>query len=259
MNNPILQGEIQLGGKLSLTYQLMMIIKRNIVSENVKPGSQLPTEEELCKAYGISRSTVRNALSELEEEGLIDRVRGKGTFISQNKLRRKMEQVYSFTHEMTTLGLSPSSRLLEFETVESGDMAANFEIAPGDLLYHILRVRMANGEPLLLETTHVPVKCCEGLTREKLERGSLYDLLYQAGIRPFKAEETYESIVMEKNVCELLDCPPKTPGFYIERTTRSSDGKIYELTQSFMRGDRSKIVLTLQQDNYFFNRNIDGF
>ncbi len=257
MDNPILKGEIQLGGKLSLTYQLMMLIKRNIVSESVKPGSQLPTEEELCKTYNISRSTVRNALAELEEEGLIDRVRGRGTFISQNKLRRKMEQVYSFTHEMKTLGLSPSSKILEFETIESGDMAANFGILPNERLYHIMRVRMANNEPLLLETTHVPVKYCKGLNLEKLENASLYDLLYEAGIHPFRAEETYECIAMEKNVCELLDCHPKTPGFYIERTTRSSDDRVYELTQSFMRGDRSKIVLTLQQDSYSFNRNIE--
>lgn len=258
MDNPILGGEIQLGSKLSLTYQLMMIIKRNIVSNNLKPGSQLPTEEEFCNAYNISRSTVRNALSELEEEGLIDRVRGKGTFISTSKLRRKMEQVYSFTHEMMALGLAPSSKILEFEKIESGDMSRIFRISPHDLLYHIMRVRMANGEPLLLETTYVPIKYYGGLTREKLENNSLYDLLHDhGGVEPFNAEETYESIVLEKNVCDLLGCPDRTPGFFIERTTKRSGGDVYELTQSFMRGDRSKIVLTLQQGSYSFNRNIE--
>lgn len=257
MDNPILHGEIQLGSKMSLTYQLMMIIKRNIASENLKPGSQLPTEEELCTVYNISRSTVRNALAELEEEGLIDRVRGKGTFISQNKLRRKMEQVYSFTHEMINLGLSPTSKILEFEKVECGDMTGIFALSAEDFLHKIMRVRMANNEPLLLETTYIPMKYYGGLTREKLDNKSLYDLLsHEAGIYPNNAEETYESIAMEKNICELLDCQPRTPGFFIERFTRLPNGKVYELTQSFMRGDRSKIVLTLQQDSYSFNRNI---
>lgn len=258
MENPILHGEIQLGSKLPLTYQLMMIIKRNIVSNSLKPGSQLPTEEEFCKAYDISRSTVRNALSELEEEGLIDRVRGKGTFISKNKLRRKMEQVYSFTHEMVALGLKPSSRILEFEEVEAGDLSRIFRISPDDLIYHIMRVRQANAEPLLLETTYVPVKHYGGITREKLEGGSLYDLLQDhAGIQPYNAEETYESIVLDKKVCQLLGCPAKTPGFFIERATRLANGEVYEITQSFMRGDRSKIVLTLHQDSYSFNRDIE--
>ncbi len=257
MDNPLLHGEIQLGSKLSLSYQLMMIIKRNIASDSLKPGSKLPTEEEFCTAYDISRSTVRNALAELEDEGLIDRVRGKGTFISQNKLRRKMEQVYSFTHEMINLGLTPSSKILEFEKVESGDMAAIFNIPPSDSLYRIVRIRLANNEPMLLETTYIPVNFFPDLTKEKLENNSLYDLLaHDAGIYPNNAEETYECIAMDKGACELLDCTSKTPGFFIERKTRLGSGKIYELTQAFMRGDRSKIVLTLQQDSYSFNRNI---
>lgn len=259
MVNPILNGEIRMDSKMPLHYQLMMIIKRNIASHNIEAGDQIPTEEEISNAYGVSRSTVRNALAVLEDDGLINRVRGKGTFISKNKLRRKMEQVYNFSHEMKALGLTPSSRLLEFGTIDATeDLAQLFDIASGEKVYRLMRVRLANDEPLLLETSFLPVNIYPNLTEGKLKDSSLYELLRdEAKIEPFIAEERYESIIFEKKIADVLECQPNSSGFFIERETKMASGKVYELTQSFMRGDRSKIVITLQQDVYTFNRNID--
>lgn len=258
MKNLLLHGELQLDSKIPLHYQLMLIIKRNIVSETIRPGGQLPTEKEFCDAYGISRSTVRGALTELETEGLINRVRGKGTFISKKKLRRQSGRVYSFSKQMTAMGLEPSSRLLEFETVQAGEELAHlFKNQPGVELYRIMRLRLADGEPLLLETTFLPVKLYAGLTRDKLGgKQSLYDLLEQeAGIIPYIAEESYESMNFTKKIADLLECPAGSAGFYIERSARRANGELFEYTQAFMRGDRSKIVLTLQQETDTFNRN----
>ncbi|WP_066646752.1 GntR family transcriptional regulator [Christensenella timonensis] len=257
--SPIFDSEIQFESKLPLHYQIMMIIKRNIASKNILPGDKLPTEEEFCNVFGVSRSTVRAAIGELEEEGMVTRVRGKGTFISKTKLKRKMEQVYSFSHQMEASSLVPSSRLLEFKTIAASDGLIDlFGLEENDPVYEIVRLRMANGEPLLLETTFLPVKVHPTLRAEVLESGSLYDSLRdEAKISPYIAEETYESIVFEESICKMLECQYPTCGFYVERITRQESGDAYELTQSFMRGDRSKISITLQQDIYTFNRSID--
>ncbi len=260
MAHPVLLGDIQTDSKLPLHYQLLMIIKRSIASHNIKAGDQIPTEEELCAAFGVSRSTVRSALAALEEDGLINRVRGKGTFISKSKLKRKMEQVYSFSHEMDELGLEPTSKLLDFRKEDATeDLSLLFKLNPGEKVFRITRLRLAAGEPLLLETSFLPVKICEGLTGEMLKHGSLYDILRdEAKVVPYIAEETYESIVLEEKIASLLECPPGSSGFYVERETRLISGETYELTQSFTRGDRVKIVVTLQQDIHTVSRNVDA-
>ena len=259
MTSPIFDSEIQFESKLPLHYQIMMIIKRNIASKKILPGDKLPTEEEFCHTFNVSRSTVRSAIGALEEEGLVTRVRGKGTFISKTKLKRKMEQVYSFSHEMEASNLVPSSRLLEFKVIPAADdLVELFGIEPGEPVYEFMRLRMANGEPLLLETTFLPVKIHPTLTEEILANGSLYDSLRDdAKISPYIAEETYESIIFEEEIAKMLECPKHCCGFFVERITRQKSGEAYELTQSFMRGDRSKISITLQQDIYTFNRSID--
>ena len=259
MASPIFENEIQFESKLPLHYQIMMIIKRNIASKMILPGDKLPTEEEFCNAFHVSRSTVRSAIGALEEEGLVTRVRGKGTFISKNKMKRKMEQVYSFSHEMEASNLIPSSLLLEFKVIAATDGLIDlFDIQPDEPVYEFMRLRRANGEPLLLETTFLPVKVHPTLTEDILKNGSIYDSLRDdAKISPYIAEETYESIIFEEEIAKMLECPKHSCGFYIERITRQKSGEAYELTQSFMRGDRSKISITLQQDIYTVNRSID--
>jgi GntR family transcriptional regulator len=170
-----------------------------------------------------------------------------------------MEQVYSFSHQMESIGLAPSSELLEFKIVKKDEVLANlFGIKDIEPVYKIVRLRKANGDPLLLETTFIPAKYHPGLDANKLVDGSLYDMLRDdAKILPHTAEETYESIVFEKHISNLLKCAQRSSGFYIERITRMESGEIYELTQSFMRGDRSKIAIKLQQDVYTFNRSIE--
>ena len=259
MKNPIFDSELQLESKLPLHQQLMMIIKKNIASKKIFPGDKLPTEEEFCNAFGVSRSTVRSAIGALEEEGLVVRVRGKGTFLSKSKLQKEIEQSYSFFHEMKSANLDASSKLLEFQMISAGDeLAALFGLQPEELIYKFERLRMVEAEPLLLETTFLPVKIHPTLTVEQLENGSLYDSLRDdAGIFPYLAEETYESIILDEKTAKVLNCPGPSCGFLVKRITKQKSGQVYELTQSLMRGDRAKILITLQQGIYTFQRKID--
>jgi GntR family transcriptional regulator len=256
--NPILNGELVLESKLPIYHQLMMIIKRGIALQNIKPGDKLPTESELCEAYSVSRSTVRSTFRILEDEGLIYRVRGRGTFISNPRLRIKSQEVYCFTHQMEAMNIKPSSNVLEFEKKEMPkDLAQLFGVDETEQIFRFVRVRLADGVPLLLETTYMPVHIYPELKADMLREHSFYDILAsEVNVIPYHAEETYENVMFEQSIIDILECAPHASGFYVERITRKEDGSVYEFTQSFMRGDRSKFVVKLQNNTYTFKRDI---
>ena len=116
--NPILLSTLSMESDIPLYSQLVSIVKRNISAGTLNTGDLLPSEAELCKTFDISRSTVRQAIGALESEGLVVRKQGRGTFVAEPKVRRKTEMVYSFTSEISSMGMTPSSTLVEFEVIE---------------------------------------------------------------------------------------------------------------------------------------------
>lgn len=255
----ILDNNIQYDLNLPLYYQIMSMIKRGIANNTLKPGDLLPTEEAFCKRFDVSRTTIRQAFAALVKEGSIVRVQGKGTFIAQQqKLDRKMDSIYSFTHEMESMGLKASSKIIKCDIVTpEEDISQLFALEAGEEVYHIVRVRLAANQPLLLETTYLPVSFISGLTGKILENTSMYDLLKEKGFEPFRAEETYESMLIVGDEARMLQCKNHTTGFFIERIAWLQSGQIFEFTQSIMRGDRSKIVINLQQNNCTVNKSIE--
>lgn len=257
----ILNSRVSIDSDVPLYYQLISIIKRNLSVGMIKPGDIIPSEAELCDSLGISRTTVRQAIGELEAEGLVVRRRGRGTFISEPKMNRSIEDIYSFSSEMKARGLIPSSVVQAFEVDKPTDAEArSLELKDADQnVYRIVRVRQANGEPLLLETTVIPAYLFPGLTRERLETGSLYAMLREeAGMIPHVAEETYESTVIDESTAKVLQCKKGIGGFFVERRTWSKTGEIFELTQSVIRGDRTKFKLKLKSNAVSWDRSFSG-
>ena len=117
VTNPILEANLLAESSVPLYFQLVSSIKRLVSTGIMSPGDLLPSEAELCKNLEISRSTVRQAIGALEDEGLVVRKQGRGTFVAEPKMRRRNENVYSFTSEITAMGLTPSSTLIEFEII----------------------------------------------------------------------------------------------------------------------------------------------
>lgn len=258
--NPILLSSITVNSNVPLYYQLVSIIKRNIAVGIIKQGDLLPTESEFCETFNISRSTVRQAIGELESEGLAVRRRGKGTYISKPKLRRKAEDVYSFSSEMVTLGLKPTSKILKFEKIiPEPDMVKSLGLKnKNQKVFEITRIRLADDEPLVLETTFIPEYIFPELTKDVLVGMSLYKVIKERiGLTPFSAEESYEAIVLNKEIADILNCKRGSSGFFVERHTWSETGEVYELTQSILRGDRSKFIIKMFRNGISFNRDID--
>ena len=248
----ILSSKISIESDVPLYFQLVNVIKSFILTKSLKPGDLIPGEYDFCKAFGISRSTVRRAISELEEQGLVIRRRGLGTFISEPKLNRSINKIYSFTNDMKTMGLVPSSVIQEFKAMDAGEALKEILKLPAGetVVYSITRLRCANDEPLLLETTIIPKYLFPNLSRQMLDNNSLYELLQkEAGITPYAATETYESTIIVGDAAKLLKCREGVSGFNIERTAWNKPGQIYEFTHSIMKGDRAKLVLNLSSDS----------
>lgn len=226
-----------------------------ISNGELREGDALPTETALCKILGISRSTVRQAFQLLEDEGVIVRKKRVGTHVCKPKLKRSLNNLYNFTTEMHALGLAPSSRILAFSTMHPPTkIAETLNIASEDTVFRIERLRLADGEPLLLETAYIPTYICPDLTREQLN-DSLYATISEcSGAAPMEAIETYEATTLMKREAELLNVHAGEPALRIHRISKNTAGQIFEYCVELARGDRNKYQIVLKNSGIQYSR-----
>ncbi|WP_432663267.1 GntR family transcriptional regulator [Wukongibacter baidiensis] len=239
---------IKKGDRVPLYYQLMDIIIDEINSGKYKENDKLPSERELCEMYDISRATVRQTIQELEKDGYIYKQHGKGTFVSPERFKQDLLKFYSFTEEMKKLGKVPSSKVIDFEIVESDEnIAKEMEMQEGEKVYKFTRLRLADGRPIMLETSYIPYKRFEGITREDLEHEAMYDIFTKRYNAVFsKAEESFQPVSTREDEAELLENQPGAPSMMIERITYEGE-KIIEYTVGIARGDRFKYRVVLEK------------
>lgn len=230
-----------------LYHQLKTVILREIEAGRWQPDEQLPTEHELADRFRVSKITVRQALRELAGAGFIRREQGRGTFVERRKLQQGPRELTSFTDEMRRHGLVPTSRLLDREIVPApGEMAVALTIEPGTAMFKLRRLRLADGEPMGIQTAFLPLDLVPGIETTTFANVSLYDVLQsQYGLRPATARETYCVARMKREEAELLRVPVRSPAMTAERVTFLSDGRPLEYVRSVMRGDRYKVVIDL--------------
>jgi len=241
--------------------QLAAIIKDKIIGKEYAANQQIPTEEQLCQEYQVSRITVREAVNRLVQDHLLTRKQGKGTYVVPQKLRRDIAKVYSFTHDMEQLGLKPSSTVLDQRVeVADAELRARLKLSESDgRVTRIRRLRKANDAPILLETTILPVYLCPRLVEADLENQSLYRILTEEyGLFPYTAEETYEPVILQTADAKLLECRPRRPqpAFAIERIAYLENGTPIEYTRSLARGDRMTLGITMLADKADFQRRV---
>ncbi len=234
---------------IPLYYQLKEIIRNLIESGQLKPHDQIPPEDELCRRYGVSKTTVRQALNELAILGLVRRVQGKGTFVAEPRIEQGPQELTSFSQEMSRRGLRPSSRLLVLELVEPvAKVERELQLEAGQLVVCVKRLRLADDEPMGLQTAYLPAELVPGLweAEERIGTGSLYEHLERHyGLIPSYARETHYAVTLDELEAELLQVEPGSVGLAGERTTFLESGRPLEYVHSVMRGDRFKVVLNL--------------
>lgn len=239
---------IDKNSRTPLYLQLMNILIDKIENK-LEEDTKIPSEREICEVYDVSRTTVRQAMDELEKEGYIYKIHGKGTFVSPKRMNQDLSAFYSFTEEMKKLGKEPSSEVTGFEVVQAGDHISDiFKIGNEDLLYKISRIRKADGIHMMYETTYIPYDRFKGITREKLENKPLYDILSKEyNVRISSAEEYFRPILTNKIESVYLDIKEGSPSLKIERFTYEK-GEVIEYTVSVARGDKFKYRVRLNNN-----------
>ena len=232
---------IDKSSRIPLYYQLMDIIIEKIETENFRENDKLPSERELCDTYDISRSTVRQAIQELEKEGYIYRLHGKGTFVSLKKFKQNLLEFYSFTEEMKKIGRNPTSEVLDFGIYGANDeISKKMNLNIDDEVYIFTRLRLADGEPMMLETSFVPCHRFPELTKEELQKSAMYDIFTSKYSATFtKAEEIFQPVLTRTDEAKLLNYHEKLPSMMIERFTYEKEN-IIEYTKGIARGDKFK-------------------
>jgi GntR family transcriptional regulator len=240
--------------------QLILLLKRQIHSGILKPGDLIPSENQLCAEYRVSRSTVRQALNQLTEEGLLLRRRGKGTFVASEKLNRNINHLYSFSEDMLASGRNPRSVILEKAVMLPGAAIADaLGLPENGEVFKLTRLRLADEEPLLLETTYLPLQLCPTIFNEDLGVHSLYALLRSRyHLNLYRAVETYEAVKLTKEAAQLLRCKAQAPAFNIHRLAYLDSGIAFEYTSSVARSDkcRFRVELFSNKDKVNFSRQL---
>jgi GntR family transcriptional regulator len=235
-------------GPIPLYYQLKQLIKEQLAQNgSFPPDTRISGEEELASTYEVSRMTARQAITELVNEGVLYRRAGKGTFVSRPKIERKLARLTGYFEEMTSRGLHPGSRILGESLVQAGrKLASTLEIAPDEMVIQIFRLRLADGEPMALQTVHIPHGRCPNLVNDDLTRSSLYQLLEQKyGLKLGHAQEKIAATNASRQQAGLLAVPKDAPLLQIERLTFLDSGVPIEFVESFYRADRYVYTATL--------------
>lgn len=235
---------------IPLYYQLAETLRESIESGALKPGSQLPSERELGEQLGISRMTVRQAITYLAQKGTIEIKPGVGTFVTEPKLTYDALHLLGFTEEMMAQGREVSSRVLEQAVVQPPEgVAAKLGLDGTSKAVKIVRLRLEGEIPLLLETIHIPVALSPRLEKQDLARNSLYALLENKyGIVLKRARQTFEATTANAYESELFHVVPHAPMLLSEGVTFSEDDVPVEHFKAVYRGDRFKFELESQRN-----------
>ena len=225
-------------------------LKRHLLelTHTLPAGSPVPPERTLAVEFETSRTTVRQAIQELIVEGRLERVHGRGTFVARPKVAQTL-QLTSYTEDMRAQGREPTSRLLSMDTVPADErLAERLRIRPGARVVRIERLRMADGEPMAVETTHLSARRFSGLRRHVERHGSLYAAL-AAGydVHLASAEETIETALATPAEAALLGTEVGLPLLLLSRHSFTADGEPVEWVRSLYRGDRYKFVAVLHR------------
>lgn len=213
----------------------------------LKPHSQIPSARQLSSTYGVSTMTIRQALSSLQSDGLIYTIPGSGTYVSGEKLSKRLVFV-SFSEEIREKGMKPSSKILKAERVEvtNKKLADILQIPVGDAAYRIMRVRLADGVPLAIEDTFVPCDNAPGLLDQDLKT-SLYEIFKNVYEKPVvRADSAVSPILLDKQQAGILKAPVNTPSLMFTLTAFDMRGRTMEHCVSIKRGDKYDFKFSIQ-------------
>ena len=243
-------GNIDRTSPMPYYYQLQEFLGQWIHAEGLQAHDALPSEGELQARFEVSRSVVRQALHQLEMEGVIYRQKGRGSFVAPPKLRHQITTVTSFTEEMGARGARPGAQVLHQAVVPAGEeVAQHLQVAVGSPVFFLERVRLADQMPLALESAYLHFVGNEALTGVDFSSRSLYaTLTEQFYIEYSQSEQELEATLANQREAELLGLHSGAPVMLVRFTTYDTAQHPVEFVKSIYRGDKFRFYSVLHRD-----------
>jgi GntR family transcriptional regulator len=225
-----------------LYQQLQRALREAIENRVIAPDDALPPERDLADLLNVSRITVRKAIDELVEEGLLVRKQGSGTFVS-NRVEKNFAKLTSFSEDMRARGREPRSVWLNRATgTVTPEESLTLRSSPGTPVYRFHRIRYADDAPMALEYATVLASCLPSLDAVE---NSLYEALEKNGSRPVRALQRLRAVLLTAEQAKLLKAQERDAGLLVARVGYLKDGQAVEYSQSFYRGEIYDFVAEL--------------
>ncbi|MFC5445881.1 GntR family transcriptional regulator [Rhizobium halophytocola] len=237
------QLQVAAGGPLYV--KLKQAIEDAIKTEILKNGDALPAERDIAQSAGISRVTVRKAIDDLVQDGLLVRRRGSGTFVSKPvpRLQQPLSRLTSFSEDMRRRGMVAGSRWIDrklyFPTAEETMMLG---LSGGARVARLVRLRLADGMPIALERTSLPQDI---LDEPEAIVESLYETLEARGIRPVRANQRISAVTLADDESALLGVPPGSAALSVQRVAYLETGRVMEVSRALYRSDAYDLTAEL--------------
>jgi GntR family transcriptional regulator len=235
-----------------LYVQIQEYIAEKILKGELNPESRIPSERELSQELGVSRMTVRRSLTELVNEGLLERRHGAGTFVAKPKVTYAAAELLDYAAAIRSRGLFVARQLLEFSEVPaSRRLAERLQVEIGHPLYHVILLYTANRVPVVLERTFLSCERCPDLQEYDLEKTSICDLLREGlEMQLSCADQVIEAVVASGPTALQLRVEEGFPLLMITRTVRRVDDDLpVQFSQDLLRGDYARVRSRISPDD----------
>jgi GntR family transcriptional regulator len=231
--------EIQVSSPTPLYEQIKAILRSRVLDGTYKPHEQLPSESEMMTAFNVSRITVRQALNDLQNEGLVFRIHGKGTFVSKPKAFQDLGRLQGFGEAMRKMGYETFARVVSMRTVvPSAQVQERLHLSKRAKVTELQRIRFLNREPISLDVTYLPADIGARLAKEDLASRDIFVILENDyGMSLGHADLQIGSTLADERLAGQLQVEEGSPVLVIERTTHTTDGKPIDYEHLYYRGD----------------------
>lgn len=233
---------------IPLYHQLIERLKNSIEKGHWTLGDKIPSENQLMEQFGVSRNTVKKAIEELVQEGILYRIQGKGTFVAKPKLQQSLMGFYSFSKVLKEKGLNPKDIILKIEEVKpNAKIKEALQLSENVNVIEMKRLRCAEDEPYILESSFIPKHVVTDIEQlKKVGEISLYDLFSQQfNTVVTRANEAFEPVLIRADESEYLQTEVGRPALLLERTAYDTNGVPVEFCISIVRGDRCRFYTEL--------------
>lgn len=233
---------------LPMYHQLKELVSEKIESGEWAPGHRLPTEAELSKEFGVSRITVRHALQLLQNQGLLDRKQGRGTFVAAPKVAHDLMSMYQDGLSVKQMGRKPQIELVLMELKKPApSIAARLNLPGTDKVYEMKRLLLADDEPIMLITSWLPAERFPGFENKRLGERTMGSVMAEYGITEAFQHKEVEVALLDEQEAELLQTNPGAPALLLTYINYLPSGEPIEFRRTHVRGDRCKYYIDVEK------------